>query len=126
AVTLVGAAFHGCRFAVAFAPPALPLAELAFVAVPPDEPEDPDELLELDDPQAASTTANNNAANIADNFAIRDPRRMRSSSLTGWLISRLSPLVVMVMVCQPHPATSACGGCGAADQSVAEPAREEA
>jgi hypothetical protein len=76
---------------VAFDTPALPDPELALTAVAPDEPEDPDELLELDDPQAASTTANNNAANIADNFAIRDPRRMRPSSLTGGFISRLSP-----------------------------------
>jgi hypothetical protein len=50
---------------------------------------------ELDEPQAASTSARMNAADTADISRMRRPRRLRLLSLMGCFISPLSLLTVM-------------------------------
>jgi hypothetical protein len=113
---LVGVAVQGCRLAVAFATPAPPDPELEPDDVPLEEPAEPlelDELLELDEPQAASSRASANVANMAENCAMRGPRRLRLSALMGDFISRLSPLMVIVVAIFATPTKSSPGGCGA-------------
>jgi hypothetical protein len=80
-VILVGAAFQGCSWVVAFCTPALELAELD------DEAAALEELLELDEPQAASATAATMALTPAAAFMIRG--RCRLSVFAGCCISLL-------------------------------------
>jgi hypothetical protein len=79
-VILVGAVIQGCSWVVAFCTPALELPEL-------DEAAALEELLELDEPQAASATAATMALTPAASCMIRG--RCRLSVFAGCSISLL-------------------------------------